>query len=76
MGPRKLLREGILMKAKSGRRLRGFLCNDILVLTDEAAKALYRMVRCSVSHSPWGVSLTRAVSAYHTLGSAGQGSSR
>ncbi|EKM56122.1 uncharacterized protein PHACADRAFT_209619 [Phanerochaete carnosa HHB-10118-sp] len=42
MGPRKLLREGLLMKAKSGRRLRGFLCSDILVLTDEGAKSLYR----------------------------------
>ena len=33
------------MKAKSGKRLRAFLCSDILVLTDESAKALYRMVR-------------------------------
>lgn len=41
MGPRKLLREGMLMKAKSGRRLRGFLCSDVLVLTDERVKALY-----------------------------------
>ena len=45
MGARKLLREGLLLKAKSGRRLRGFLCSDILVLTDETAKSLYRMVR-------------------------------
>ena len=45
MGTRKLLREGLLLKAKSGRRLRGFLCSDILVLTDEAAKSLYRTVR-------------------------------
>jgi hypothetical protein len=44
MGPRKLLKEGIVMKAKSGRRLRAFLCSDVLVLTDENAKALYRMV--------------------------------
>jgi actin cytoskeleton-regulatory complex protein PAN1 len=44
MGPRKLLKEGILFKSKSGRRLRGFLCSDILVLTDEAGKRLYRMV--------------------------------
>ena len=36
------------MKAKSGRRLRALLCSDVLVLTDENAKALYRMVRsCS-----------------------------
>lgn len=43
MGMRKLLREGILVKAKSGRRLRAFLCSDILVLTEESVKALYRM---------------------------------
>ena len=47
MGTRKLLREGLLLKAKSGRRLRGFLCSDILVLTDESAKSLYRMVRAA-----------------------------
>lgn len=46
MGPRKLLKEGILTKAKSGRKLRAFLCNDILVLTEESTKSLYRMVRC------------------------------
>ena len=44
MGARKLLKEGVLLKAKSGRRLRAFLCSDILVLTEEAAKTLYRMV--------------------------------
>ncbi|KAI0781525.1 hypothetical protein BD413DRAFT_505992 [Trametes elegans] len=43
MGPRKLLKEGVLMKAKSGRKLRAFLCSDILVLTEEATKSLYRM---------------------------------
>ncbi|EGO21969.1 hypothetical protein SERLADRAFT_417338 [Serpula lacrymans var. lacrymans S7.9] len=43
MGPRKLLKEGILLKAKSGRKLRSFLCSDILVLTDENAKTLYRI---------------------------------
>ncbi|CDO71918.1 hypothetical protein BN946_scf184940.g65 [Trametes cinnabarina] len=43
MGPRKLLREGVLMKAKSGRKLRAFLCSDILVLTEESSKSLYRM---------------------------------
>lgn len=32
------------MKAKSGRRLRVFLCSDILILTDEIAKTLYRVV--------------------------------
>ncbi|KIL68468.1 hypothetical protein M378DRAFT_184914 [Amanita muscaria Koide BX008] len=43
MGPRKLLREGLLIKAKSGRRLHGFLCSDILVLTDASMKTLYRL---------------------------------
>lgn len=47
MGHRKLLREGILFKAKSGRKLRAFLCSDIIVLTDDTAKTLYRMVRVS-----------------------------
>jgi hypothetical protein len=46
MGTRRLLKEGILAKAKSGRKLYGFLCSDILVLTDESMKTLYRMV-CS-----------------------------
>ena len=35
---------------KSGKRLHAFLCSDVLVLTDENAKALYRMVRLR----PWG----------------------
>ncbi|KAH9053752.1 hypothetical protein EDB87DRAFT_1650194 [Lactarius vividus] len=43
LGDRKLLREGLLNKAKSGRKLRVFLCNDILILTDEPGKTLYRM---------------------------------
>ncbi|KAI9451971.1 hypothetical protein BJY52DRAFT_1295264 [Lactarius psammicola] len=43
LGDRKLLREGLLNKAKSGRKLRVFLCNDILLLTDEPGKILYRM---------------------------------
>ncbi len=33
------------MKYKSRRKLRAFLCNDIMVLTDDVAKTLYRMVR-------------------------------
>lgn len=44
MGPRKLLKEGVLLKAKSGRRLRGFLCNDIMVLVADLDKTLYRIV--------------------------------
>jgi hypothetical protein len=44
MGHRKLLKEGLLSKAKSGRKLSVFLCNDIIVLTDAASKTLYRMV--------------------------------
>jgi hypothetical protein len=44
MGQRLLLREGVLTKAKSGRSLRGFLCNDVFILTDASVKSLYRMV--------------------------------
>ena len=51
MSQRQLLKEGVLYKAKSGRKLRGFLCSDIIVLTDDTAKTLYRMVRRSVIHS-------------------------
>jgi hypothetical protein len=45
MGPRRLLKEGVLLKAKSGRRLHAVLCTDIMVLMDAAAQSLYRMVR-------------------------------
>ena len=45
LGDRQLLREGLLNKAKSGRKLRAFLCSDLLLLTDERGKTLYRMVR-------------------------------
>lgn len=44
LGARKLLKEGVLSKAKSGRRLRAVLCSDILVLMDEGEKGLYRVV--------------------------------
>ena len=43
MGQRRLLREGTLCKHKSGRKLRAFLCNDMIVLTDEAVSRLYKM---------------------------------
>ncbi|CAE7139400.1 unnamed protein product, partial [Rhizoctonia solani] len=43
MGPRRLIKEGALVKAKSGRRLHAVLCNDIVVLMDAAAQSLYRM---------------------------------
>ncbi|KAH0830093.1 hypothetical protein J3R83DRAFT_1428 [Lanmaoa asiatica] len=43
LGPRKLLKEGVLNKAKSGRKLRVLLCNDIMVLVDEVGKGLYRV---------------------------------
>ncbi|KIJ05275.1 hypothetical protein PAXINDRAFT_103843 [Paxillus involutus ATCC 200175] len=43
LGARKLLKEGVLSKAKSGRRLRAVLCSDILVLMDEGEKGLYRV---------------------------------
>lgn len=41
-GTRKLLKEGHVSKAKSGRKLTMVLCNDILVLIE--SKNLYRMV--------------------------------
>ncbi|WWD16911.1 hypothetical protein CI109_101343 [Kwoniella shandongensis] len=41
MGPRRLLKEGKVSKAKSGRKLTMVLCNDIVVLLDE--RDLYRM---------------------------------
>lgn len=41
MGPRRLLKEGSLVKTKSGRRLRAVLCTDILILVEEATKAVY-----------------------------------
>lgn len=37
-----------MVKARSGRRLRLLLCNDILVLLDENAAGLY----CAVSLEP------------------------
>ncbi|EEB99549.1 hypothetical protein MPER_00756, partial [Moniliophthora perniciosa FA553] len=43
MGSRRLLKEGTLLKAKSGRKLYALLCRDILVLTDATMKNLYRM---------------------------------
>ncbi|KAI5118090.1 hypothetical protein M0805_007740 [Coniferiporia weirii] len=43
MGQRKLLKEGPLMKYKSGRKLRVFLCNDMLILTDDRVSRLYKM---------------------------------
>lgn len=50
MGQRKLLKEGPLSKTKSGRKLHGFLCSDILVVTEEAGRALYRMVSAHALH--------------------------
>lgn len=44
MGPRHLLKEGIITKAKSKRRLRAVLCSDILVLVADATGTIYRMV--------------------------------
>ena len=40
-GPRKLIKEGLVSKAKSGRKLTLVLCNDIIVLIDSGN--LYRM---------------------------------
>ncbi|KAI6140316.1 Dbl homology domain-containing protein [Pisolithus tinctorius] len=44
LGPRKLLKEGVLTKAKSGRKLRVILCSDILLLLNESGGGgLYRV---------------------------------
>jgi hypothetical protein len=43
MGSRRLLKEGAVTKAKSGRKLQLVLCNDIIVLLE--SRNLYRMVR-------------------------------
>ncbi|KAG9035365.1 hypothetical protein FRB95_011385 [Tulasnella sp. JGI-2019a] len=43
LGKRRLIREGELTKARSGKKLHAVLCNDVLVLTDASAHALYRM---------------------------------
>lgn len=43
LGKRKLVKEGEVTKAKSGRKLHLILCNDVLVLLDAAARSLYRM---------------------------------
>ncbi|KAI5983026.1 hypothetical protein EDD15DRAFT_2376903 [Pisolithus albus] len=43
LGPRRLLKEGVLAKAKSGRKLRVLLCSDILLLlTESEGGGLYR----------------------------------
>ncbi|KAI6140294.1 hypothetical protein BKA82DRAFT_152056, partial [Pisolithus tinctorius] len=43
LGPRKLLKEGVLTKAKSGCKLRIILCSDILLLLNESGGGgLYR----------------------------------
>ncbi|KIK13999.1 hypothetical protein PISMIDRAFT_688250, partial [Pisolithus microcarpus 441] len=43
LGPRSLLKEGVLAKAKSGRKLRVLLCSDILLLLNESeGEGLYQ----------------------------------
>lgn len=49
LGPRKLLKESVLRKARSGRKLRVLLCSDILILVNEAEKGLYRVVSAYLS---------------------------
>lgn len=44
LGQRRLIKEGLLMKTKSRRRLRAVLCSDILVLVEESTGGIYRMV--------------------------------
>lgn len=66
------------MKAKSGRRLRAFLCSDILVLTEETAKTLYRMVSVWICLS---LTMTTGVGSYlpparSSIGMSSAGGSR
>lgn len=49
-----------MSKAKSGRKLRLFLCSDVLVLTDEVGGGLYRVVSVSFSNTGFSQVLTRA----------------
>lgn len=51
MGPRRLLKEGSVTKAKSGRKLQLVLCNDIIVLLE--SRNLYRMVGCVSLEYPY-----------------------
>jgi hypothetical protein len=44
MGTRKLIKEGIVSKSKSRRRIRMVLCSDIVILVEETTGAIYRMV--------------------------------
>lgn len=48
MGPRKLIKEGVVLKHKSGRKLCMFLCNDMIILTDEGVNRLYKMVSVTI----------------------------
>ncbi|KAG8833257.1 hypothetical protein FRC17_011032 [Serendipita sp. 399] len=43
MGQRRLLKEGVVVKSKSRRRVRMVLCSDILVLVDEASGSVYKI---------------------------------
>ncbi|KAI6037806.1 hypothetical protein EDC04DRAFT_2868580 [Pisolithus marmoratus] len=44
LGPRMLLKEGVLTKARSGRRLRALLCSDLLLLINESGGGgIYRV---------------------------------
>jgi len=42
MGARILLKEGPIVKPKKNKKLRLFLCNDLVFLTDSGASSLYR----------------------------------
>lgn len=63
LGPRKILREGKLAKAKSGRKLTGYVFNDLVLFTEakedanhSQSEAVYRypipLEECSVKQHP------------------------
>jgi len=59
LGPRKLLREGKVEKAKSGRNLNLYLFNDLLVFTESkpggTTEVVYRLVSLARWFSPQSI---------------------
>ncbi len=71
-GKRRLIKEGVVTKAKSGRKLHMVLCNDILVLIE--SKNLYRMVSLpGVGALKSGLALITCAPAHPSSRGIGQG---
>lgn len=64
-GPRRLLKEGVVSKSKSGKKLTLVLCNDILVLIE--SRNLYRMVCASSPYMLGGPLADSLCSPYRCL---------